>query len=190
MHMCLIWHARYIRFALISLTFVSIFYAWVEIRYSIVILKGITRGFRVVHLATWWRHQMETFPALLTICAGNSPVTGEFPAQRPVMRSFDVFFDLSLNKRLSKQSRGLWFEMSSRLLWRHGNVINTSNVISWTNWARYIVHHICIFISYLYIFFSFLPALYHTILLSFPQFWFTYASVCLKWVMAAKIEQW
>ena len=40
----------------------------------------------------WWRHQMETFSALLAICAGNSPVTGEFPAQRPVTRSFDVLF--------------------------------------------------------------------------------------------------
>ena len=37
---------------------------------------------------------METFSALLVICAGNSPVPGEFPAQRPVTRSFDVFFDL------------------------------------------------------------------------------------------------
>ena len=37
---------------------------------------------------------METFSALLAIC--------EFPAQRPVTRSFDVFFDLRLNKRLSK----------------------------------------------------------------------------------------
>ena len=46
---------------------------------------------------------METFSALLAICAGNSPVTGEFPAQRPVMRSFDVYFDLCLNKRLIKQ---------------------------------------------------------------------------------------
>ena len=46
---------------------------------------------------------MEAFSALLAIYAGNSPVTGEFPAQGPVMRSFDVFFDLRLNKRLSKQ---------------------------------------------------------------------------------------
>ena len=53
----------------------------------------------------WWRHQMETFPALLTLCAGNSPMTGELPAQRSVTRSFDVFFDLHLNKRLSKQSQ-------------------------------------------------------------------------------------
>ena len=40
---------------------------------------------------SWWRHQMETFPALLSLCAGNAPVTGEFPAQRPVTRSFNVF---------------------------------------------------------------------------------------------------
>ena len=51
---------------------------------------------------SWRRHQMETFPALLAICAGNSPVTGEFAAQRPVTQSFDVFFDLRLAKRLSK----------------------------------------------------------------------------------------
>ena len=36
---------------------------------------------------TWWRHQMETFLALLPFCAGNSPVTGEFPSQRPVTRA-------------------------------------------------------------------------------------------------------
>ena len=42
---------------------------------------------------------METFSALLALCAGNSPVTGEFAAQRPVTRSFDVFFDLRMNKR-------------------------------------------------------------------------------------------
>ena len=38
----------------------------------------------------WWRHQMETVSASLAICAGNSPVNGEFPPQRPVTRSFDV----------------------------------------------------------------------------------------------------
>ena len=46
---------------------------------------------------------METFSALLAFCAGKSPVSGEFPSQRPVTRSFDVFFDLRPNKRLSKQ---------------------------------------------------------------------------------------
>ena len=38
----------------------------------------------------WWRHQIETFPALLALCAVNSPVTGEFPAQWPVTQNFDV----------------------------------------------------------------------------------------------------
>ena len=64
-----------------------------------------------------------TFSALLAICAGNSPVPGEFPTQRPVTRSFDLFFDLRLNKRLSKQSWGWWFETLSCPLWRHRNVI-------------------------------------------------------------------
>ena len=70
---------------------------------------------------SWWLHQMETFSALLAICTGNSPVPGEFPAQRPVTRRFDVFFDLRLNKRLSKQSWGWWFETLSRPLWRRRN---------------------------------------------------------------------
>ena len=57
---------------------------------------------------------METFSALLAVCVGNSPVTGEFPTQMPVTRSFDGFFDVRLNKLLSKQSWGWWFETISR----------------------------------------------------------------------------
>ena len=64
---------------------------------------------------------METFSAILAICAGNSPVPGEFTAQRPVTRNFDVFFYLRPNKRLSKQWWGWWFETPSRPLWRHCN---------------------------------------------------------------------
>ena len=51
---------------------------------------------------------------------------GEFighTAQRPLTRSFDVFFDLRLNKRFSKQWRGWWFETPSRPLWCHCNVM-------------------------------------------------------------------
>ena len=70
---------------------------------------------------TWWRHQIETFSALLALCAGNLPVTGEFSSPRPVTRSFDVFIDLRLNKRLSKQWWGCWFDTSLRPLWRHCN---------------------------------------------------------------------
>ena len=73
---------------------------------------------------------METFSALLAICAGNSLVTGEFPTQRPVTQSFDVFFDLRLNKRLSKQSWCWWFEKPSRPLWRHCNVKCANNGVT------------------------------------------------------------
>ena len=69
----------------------------------------------------WWRHQMQTF----------FRVTGRFcreftghqwiPLTKPVTRSFDVFFDLRLDKRLSIQSRGWWFETPSCSLWRHCN---------------------------------------------------------------------
>ena len=90
-------------------------------------------------LYSWWRHQMETFSALLTICAGNSPVTGEFPAQRPVTQSLDVFYDLRMNKRLSKQSWGWWFETPSDLLWRHCNDFHNFSTL--THWGR--VKHIC-----------------------------------------------
>ena len=74
-----------------------------------------------IYRVPWCRHHMEAFSALLALCAGNSPVTGEFPSQKPVTRSFDVFFDLRLNKRLGKQSQGWWFETTSCPLWRHCN---------------------------------------------------------------------
>ena len=70
---------------------------------------------------TWWRHQMETFSTLPAICAGNSSDPGEFPTQRPVTRSFDVYFDLRPNTRLSKQLWGWWFVTQSHSLWRHRN---------------------------------------------------------------------
>ena len=62
---------------------------------------------------------METFSALLAICAGNSPISGEFPAQRPVTRAFDVSFDLRLNKR--------WLETLSCSLWRQSNDCNPTS---------------------------------------------------------------
>ena len=64
---------------------------------------------------------MKTFSALLALCEGNSPVIGEFPSQRPVTRSFDIFFDLCLNQKFSKQRRRPWFWTRSRSLWRHCN---------------------------------------------------------------------
>ena len=58
---------------------------------------------------------MEIFSALLAFCAGKSPITGEFPTERPVTRNFDVFFDLCLN--LSRSVR------------RHCNVIHDTGKV-------------------------------------------------------------
>ena len=80
-------------------------------------------------LTTWWRHQMETFSAVLALCAGNSPVPGEFPAQRPVTRSFYVSFDLCPNKWLSKQWWDWWFETLSCPSWQHCNDSVTRDVV-------------------------------------------------------------
>ena len=91
---------------------------WLNVKTSVLtpVLSGT--GQRV---PPWWRHQMETFSALLAICAGNSPIPGEFPAQRPVTPCFNVYFDLRLNKRLNKQSWGWWFEALSCPLWHQRN---------------------------------------------------------------------
>ena len=66
-----------------------------------------------------WRHQKETFSALLALCYDNPMVAWGFPSQRPVMGRFDVFFDLRLQNRLSKHSRRRWFETPSRSLRLH-----------------------------------------------------------------------
>ena len=64
---------------------------------------------------------METFLMLLALSEGHPPVISGLLAQKPVTRSFDVFFDLRLNKQLSKQSRHQWFEMPLCSLWRYCN---------------------------------------------------------------------
>ena len=86
-------------------------FAWVDAIYIYTYNSlGITDGWPWMVLA-----------ALLYICADNSPVTSEFPSKRPVAWRFDVFFDLRLNTRLSKQPWGWWFDKPSRPLWRHCN---------------------------------------------------------------------
>ena len=72
----------------------------------------------------WWCHQIDIFSALLVFCEENPPVTSGYPSQRQVTRSFDVFFDLRLDKRLSKQSKRRWFETPPRSLWCHCNEHN------------------------------------------------------------------
>ena len=94
---------------------------------------------------TWWRHQMETCSALLALCVGNSPVTGEFPSQRPVTRGFDVFFYLGLNKRLSKHSQSRRFVTPPGSLWRHcsgqhlGTMISVSDIMHRLEYQLYFI---------------------------------------------------
>ena len=95
--------------------------------------KSIVCESCVVGYSTSWRNQIETFPVLLAPCEGNPPVTGGFPSQRPVMRSFDVFFDPRLNTRLSTQPRRRWFETPSRSLSRHCNVMSWYHTVAHSN---------------------------------------------------------
>ena len=71
----------------------------------------------VVHNAAWLKVM------LISLTKFDADImtswNGEFPAQRPVTRSYYVFSDLRLNNRLSKQSWGWWLETPSRPLWRH-----------------------------------------------------------------------
>ena len=71
----------------------------------------------------------------------------KFPPQRPLTRSFDVFFDLRLNKRLSKQSIRRWLETLSRPLWRHCNVLTTWRKLSDKHRTEYLGNR-----RYVYIF--------------------------------------
>ena len=79
-------------------------------------------------LLLWLNHHMMT-SSNENIFRVTGPLCGEFtshrliPDKRPVTRRFDAFFDLRLNKRLIKQSRGWWFETPSHPLWRHSNVV-------------------------------------------------------------------
>ena len=106
---------------------------WTLLIRWVIYSKCETERLGYVQSVSWWRHQMETFSALLALCAGNSPLPGEFPTQRPVTRSFDVYFDLHPNKRLGKQSWGWWFETLSWSLWRHRNGVQKFQVL-WNEW--------------------------------------------------------
>ena len=77
---------------------------------------------------------------MMTLSNGNVfCVTGPFVRgihrSPSVTRSFDVFFDLHLNKGLSKQSRRQWFETPSHPLWRH---CNGCHLLKWWEWISYI----------------------------------------------------
>ena len=112
-------------------------------------------------LVSWWCHQMETFSALLTICAGNSVVTGEFPAQRPVTRTFDVFFDLHMKNGWVNTSEAgdlrrnlahyevtvMVWQKRSRLVWLLSYIL--CNLHHWLQMIYFIFTPSYVYISFL-----------------------------------------
>ena len=94
--------------------------------------------------------------ALLALCEGNPPVTGGFPSQRSVTRSFHTFFDVRLKRMLSKQPRCWWFEAPLHISWRHCFVTKCANIelveeTCWPHWSypNPIQVHDCMFIGQL-----------------------------------------
>ena len=76
----------------------------------------------LIEFCSWWRHQMETFSALLAILCGEFTGARWIPHTKASDAELWCYFDLRPNKRLGKQSRGWWFETLSPPLWRHRNV--------------------------------------------------------------------
>ena len=101
---------------------VTIYTAYISARILIFCRPGLGLSYIPPDIFIMMTSSNGSISALLAICAGNSPITGEFPSQRPVTWSFDVLFDLRLNKRLSKQWGSWWLETPSRSSWRHCNV--------------------------------------------------------------------
>ena len=89
----------------------------------------------------WWRRQMETFSASLALCEGNAPVTGKFPSQRPVTRSFDVFFDLRLKKGVKEtiETPVIWDTIAlimTPLLWKFETIWELHKVIDLRDFTK------------------------------------------------------
>ena len=113
-HACKV-HLRFVQFVVFFKSLSKSFYSWIPIylyiciynrRPNIVVpqrwcsnkLESSIR-YGMYTRVTRWRHKMETFSTLLAIYAGNSPVSGEFPSQRPVTRSFHARINDWVNNR-------------------------------------------------------------------------------------------
>ena len=125
MHRVNIFRAKYLEWTATFLAWnlPNIIFLWLASRYWCCCWIVTCWWISVIHLSTfisaWWRHQMETFSALLAICVGNSPITGEFTSQSQWRGALMFSLICALNKRLSKRSWGWWFETPSHSLWRH-----------------------------------------------------------------------
>ena len=87
--------------------------------YDVIITRIDRKKIGINWPVTWWRHYMKPLSVTLVHCP---PITGGFPWQRASNSGLDVFFEVGLNKRLSKHSNCRWFETPLGSLWRHFNV--------------------------------------------------------------------
>ena len=118
---------------------------WISIHIS---LKFVPRS-RIDNISSIGSdHGLEHFQRYWPFVRGIHRSSVNFPHKRPVAQSFDIFSDLHLNKRLSKQSRHWWFETPSRSLWLHCDVIPTNDVVMASRWrfehgsSRWNIHQI------------------------------------------------
>ena len=113
--------------------------------------SGIYQWLRArLHMMT---SSYETFSVLLALCAGNSPVTGELPSQRPVTQSFDVIFDLRRKIQLTEQVKCRWFEMPS--LSGVPDYFDRNKILSGYDLSHYQVPH-CIRVFFYFVWFVFI----------------------------------
>ena len=95
--------------------FAGVVYAW----YRVILFRKLRHATHTHDDVIKWKHVPR-----------NWPFGRGIPRTKPLTRSFDVFVDLRLNKRLGKQSWGWWFEMPWRALWRHCNGLNVIRATS------------------------------------------------------------
>ena len=126
------WHFDFTTYLIVVLICKSISITWYANLYNIVTIAVYGYILNCSHMMT--SSNGNIFRVTGPLC-GEFTGPGEFPTQRPVTRSFDVFFDLRLNKRLSKQPWGWWFETPSWSFWRQCNENrHTWNFLSWCEW--------------------------------------------------------
>ena len=119
----------------------------------------------------WWHHQMETFFALLALCVGNSPVTGELPTQRPVTRGLDFFSLICawINGWVKNREAGDWRSYRAHydvtvMLCRSTNEVIMKDMVNSESWTVCIIIGIYLFILFIPLFTFCFPSLVITMI--------------------------
>ena len=90
--------------------------------YSLQMQRGVFFLLVAQRRFSWWRHQMETFSAILALCAGTLPVQVDSPHKAQWRGALMVSFICTWINNWVKKTRGWWFETPPWSLWRQCNV--------------------------------------------------------------------